>query len=1390
VGPRHISSYLAGDDDEFLLDDDEEEGPHRVILLSANDEASLRANIKTLSDHLVNPRVKVSLADLAYTLSERRTRLFHRAYVTTRNTELNEQAFTLGKKNSETPRIGFIFTGQGAQWPQMGRDLLRAFPWTRSILEELDTVLQSLPDAPTWTLVEELTEPRTPEHLRQPEFSQPLVTALQLCILAVLESWGVKPQSVVGHSSGEMAAAYAAGLLSRADAITAAFYRGRAAVNRRHEAEADVGMLAVGLGPEALEPFLAKHKGSAWIACYNSPSSLTVSGKRPALEALQEEIKSAGHFARLLQVDLAYHSELMRVIGDEYEDLLGTKLNPAEGPSAGVSMFSSVTGALQTDAADALYWTTNMVSPVRFDEAARAMLSQENGPNFLIEIGPSGALAGPASQIRKALPGQGAQISYCAAWARGDGAAKALYDVAGRLFVAGGPVELAQVNEYNSGELPRTIIDLPNYVWNHSIKYWHENAASKDWRFKKYVNHDLLGSKVLGTSWKAPIWRKLLNLADVPWLNDHKMGPDVLMPGSGFIAMALEAIFQKKHALDGETGPASANDFCYRFRNVRFDKALVLEEGKDASIIVSLTSQPGSKDWHEFRISSINDDLVMEHCSGFVRLQDPVEETIVASKAGPLQSPTSGQMWYKAQSEIGYGFGPAFQKLQRVESISGQRHSRSIVSLTDPASKWSPQSYYPVHPAALDGCFQTVTPALWAGERDSLNAVVVPSMIDSLIINKVPARLEEGLSLADSQYSGRGRLEEAKSYFANCSVHDPATGALLVRLSGLRFAKLDQGLKADPHTFDRIAWKPDVTFLTSDQLDRLPADTAADKIQLVVDLIAHKKPTLNVLEINLDSTDASSLWFEGGDVPSRAAYAAYAFGSYDAKNLVSTQTKHDERRDAAFHLLDPTKEALGLPEEATAFDLVVIKSSDKLDLGAGEVLESLKPRLAERAYVLSVQTAPSDAAAWGTDSNSGSDGVSDSLAPPGEGESLLQSSTGSLAPGTPASSVSESGDAETNPDKQLNATLPSETTTTPNTRVLQLATDATLTAYLTILSTPSPTTTPPQRNLHIVRLTNTTPSTLPPALLAALQTSNWAVTEQHSAFNPALIPAATTAILVLDELFHPLLTRASPFQWSAVQALAAAGKQLLWVTRGSQLGDGAGVSNPDAALAQGLFRVVRMEDQSARLATLDVGGDAEGVEAGRAVEAVLRELVDAGPGKKVFVDYEFAEREGVVHVHRVVPDVEVNGFRKDEREGAVVVVGSLHGNKAAVSLRAERMGTFQGLVWGEKDADEVAVEEGRVEVEVCAAGVNFKDVAVTMGIVPENEYTLGYEAAGVVKRLGPGVTKFKEGDRVCFLANGSYANRLQVPAGRAHVIPDSMSFEVCFDLSRSSWRVN
>lgn len=131
-----MSSY-ASVEDEFTLDDEDAARPS-ILVLSANDAVSLRASIKALGNHLINPRVKVTLSDLAYTLSERRTRLWHRAFITIRNTGLDEkpEAWVVAKKSPQAPSFGFVFTGQGAQWPQMGKDLLNFFPWTRKILEE------------------------------------------------------------------------------------------------------------------------------------------------------------------------------------------------------------------------------------------------------------------------------------------------------------------------------------------------------------------------------------------------------------------------------------------------------------------------------------------------------------------------------------------------------------------------------------------------------------------------------------------------------------------------------------------------------------------------------------------------------------------------------------------------------------------------------------------------------------------------------------------------------------------------------------------------------------------------------------------------------------------------------------------------------------------------------------------------------------------------------------------------------------------------------------------------------------------------------------------------------------------------------------------------------
>jgi acyl transferase domain-containing protein len=1289
---HHVSSYRSSDALDDYDESDESERPY-TLFVSANDAKSLKGNIEALCNHLVNPRVKVSLADLAYTLTERRSRLWHRAFITTHTNEVHEHDFTVGKRGSQPPKVSFVFTGQGAQWPRMGKDLLKYFPWTRSILEELDQVLQAQPNPPSWSIVEELTESRSAEHLRQPEFSQPLVTALQLCIVAVLKSWGVEPSSVIGHSSGEIVAAYTAGLLDRAGAIKAAFYRGRAAVNRKSEIETDVGMLAVGLGPDSAQPFIENYLDRAWIACFNSPNSVTVSGRKPVLESLAEDIKAEGHFARLLQVDLAYHSNLMHLIGVEYKDLLDadSDFHASTTPSS-VSMFSSVTGQKKEDSADGEYWKTNMVSPVRFSEALTELVRQDS-PDMIIEIGPSGALAGPVSQVLKALP-SGANVSYAAAWARGAKAGETIFDVSGRLFMAGASINMSIVNQYDESTV-HTITDLPNYSWNHTIKYWHENAASRDWRFKRFITHDLLGAKIPGTSWESSVtWRKHLYLDDVPWLRDHKMGPDVLIPGAGLATIALEAMYQKHCALhpDEELEP---NDLCYRFRNVKFERAVVVEENKPTTIMLTLSKVPGSKAWHEWRIQTYTDGVTSDHCGGLIRIQEPLgdDEAITGADLAPLKHPQSSKLWYKAQREVGMGFGPSFQKVKAFETVSGSRKCRALVDLEPPESKWKPESYYPLHPATLDCLLQTATPANAAGERSLVRDTMIPHLVDDMIVNKMPKGMSEGLAVAESVYTGRGRKDVAKSWIANINIHDSATGAPILKVKGLNYIKLDTDEKPDPHVFQRVTWKPDISLLTQYQLHVLSAYSAGQP-DTVLDLIAHKNPTLKVLELNVDESDVSTLWFAGEDQAVRAAYTQYDFATADAKALVTVMSAHESRRDTAFHLMDVSKDALDLSSTGTVYDLAIVKARKGNDAVLVQVLRNIQTLLAPHATVALVRQ---------------DDELHKKLAGVANGVQSVQaidadtsSSSSQDSDDTPLTSV-PSTPSEPKESKKCalhQSTLSSllkENNIFGSVKEIATALGHDMMYLLSKKSITDVAVVP--QHLTVVRFHADSPK-LSSALQSTLETSGWTIrTCLVEDFASHKEYQASAAVLVIDELLKPVLKNMPATQWAAFKELVSGAKPVVWVTKGAQT---TSVTDPDNALVQGLFRVVRNEIPDAKLVTLDIQS-ALSPATNVAIDQVLRNVQASHDGET-----EYAERDGVVFIQRLIPDVKLNAFKTAEHKGLEPVVKGLHATKAQVRIHAEKVGTLESLTWCETAVGEVPMEPGMVEIEVKAVGVNFK----------------------------------------------------------------------------------
>ena len=154
----HVSSYQADGDLFSDDDDDDDDGAEQgsvpfLLALSANDESSLRAYVQALKKHLTNPSVKIPLPDLAHTLGERRTHHFHRGYLVTQTTAVDEASLVVGKKATNEPRVGFVFTGQGAQWPQMGKAVVDTFPQAREMLHHLDSVLQESVVAPSWSLL-------------------------------------------------------------------------------------------------------------------------------------------------------------------------------------------------------------------------------------------------------------------------------------------------------------------------------------------------------------------------------------------------------------------------------------------------------------------------------------------------------------------------------------------------------------------------------------------------------------------------------------------------------------------------------------------------------------------------------------------------------------------------------------------------------------------------------------------------------------------------------------------------------------------------------------------------------------------------------------------------------------------------------------------------------------------------------------------------------------------------------------------------------------------------------------------------------------------------------------------------------------------------------------
>ena len=277
-----------------------------LFKVSAADDVSLRQNTQSWAEYVdaSNP----ALSDLAHTMLSCRSTLRKSIFFTAGSREevvaaLRKNGHNIHAKPGEVKRgLVFLFTGQGAQWVQMGMALVNDCPLFRCMLRECDRLLSELPDPPAWTIIDELYKPKAFSNIYKAEFAQPLCTALQLSLVTVLRSWGVTPNAVVGHSSGEICAAYAAGILSLRDAIAVSYYRGLV-LGCCPDGKSKGSMCAVALNERDAQAVIERYSGRVQIAAINSPDSCTLSGDVDPIREIVDRLVEKKQFCRELKVD-------------------------------------------------------------------------------------------------------------------------------------------------------------------------------------------------------------------------------------------------------------------------------------------------------------------------------------------------------------------------------------------------------------------------------------------------------------------------------------------------------------------------------------------------------------------------------------------------------------------------------------------------------------------------------------------------------------------------------------------------------------------------------------------------------------------------------------------------------------------------------------------------------------------------------------------------------------------------------------------------------------------------------------------------------------------------------------------------------------------------------
>ena len=1311
-------------------------GTHQLVVLpfSAHNQVSLKANMNALSQVIHQH----SLADVAYTLAAKRSRFIQRAFCIVDKDQAVQAALGQDAKVFSSPkpvRVGFAFTGQGAQWHAMGAELFD-YAVFRDTISYLDRILGMFPDPVSWKIADVLSGECEKDLVQTPAVSQTVCTALQIGLVDLLASWSIRPAGIVGHSSGEMAAAYAAGRITAAEAITAAYYRGyMVSFNKQKGA-----MLAVGVGPEQGAEYIreAGLEEKVRIAAINSPDSITMSGNAEAVEELSAKLSQEAVFNRLLQTGgLAYHSHHMLPLGHAYTEAVddGKKSLEVNGihdesqkyPS--IPWFSSVTPnkdmIMSGQRLPTSYWRSNLESPVRFTEALSKLLnSQDLEIGAVIEIGPHPALKSPVGQIVKAL---GKTIPHLASLKRAEDGRRSLLDLAGTLFALNADVNLVAVNavdEQTGGKLAHgsTAIDLPPYQYTYGPIKYHESRASKEYRFRKVPRHDLLGSKIAGTTRLRPQWRNMLRLKDLPWLDDHRVPPHVLHPGAAHIVMAMLAAEQAYNEFPGALPVTGIT-----LRNVSIKKTLVVpEDDYGIEIVLSMELEDGatanSPGWATFSISSVVRDTEQwtEHCSGLARV-----EIAAFDQVSPIDTTMDGRAvdadtWYKRFAEMGLQFGPSFQGYSDIRADPTKNVASAKLALNTTAGMFpGGESDYHIHPASLDLVIRLGLMACNGGQAET-GSVQLPIHLDQM-------QFKLG-GLQGRQWAtgiARGELRGLRGAYAQLQMLGEK-GDVILDVDNMRFIDLaneqqssssvDQARKAYSSPFNRLVWRPDIRTLSKEQCSAVfcaSEDKTGTYPQLskIFDLMGHANPDLRVLQLRTSGDLGASQTVLKTLVGSNGIkrYREYLMTDISQDLLTASRS---EFRDVSYSVLDIERDPLEQGFQPI-YDIVLSVNAVHASPSMQQALENCEKLLRPGGKLALLEPTEKD---WD--------------------EALLKAGFKSGA------------------ELMVNEH-----------------------EFTLRMCTRRDTEKQPDGRSPVVHLLHGAKGV--PALLnhLAKEFERRGLSTKTMRFDDARDVSLPNSRVVAFLDGENLLLSADQHRIGLFQHLVATTASMIWLT---SCGIVKGC-NPDGAFVSGLLRTLGSENPAGQFLSVDIDAN-EFQLSDRELGELVRCLVDqelalhpeSGDNG---VNREFAWQDGCLWVSRIVPDGKLQGYAEpvttpDDDELEMVPLSTQGPLRAAFGTP----GILTSLYFRPYLELLHPLAKDWIEVKVLAVGLNWKDLGLCTGRFDQNN--LSNEYCGVVTKRGPDVSHVEVGDRVYGMGKGHFGNYTRVPAALAHKLrPDVDAIE-------------